>query len=120
MPIYDVDEARAARMAARGEQEDSFRYGGASFSIPPEMPLDAAEALADGNARTFMAVILDGQVDKFWEMRPSLYDVRDLITWLSDTVYAIGEPGESSASSATSGKTGGRSRRPSNANTKST
>ena len=115
----DLDKARAARLETKGEGH-SFIFGGVEFTLPPEIPYGAAEAMESGNFRAALGMVLNGTAEKFFELGPSTDDVEALVTGMAD-MYAPGSSvGESSASSPSSTKGSTKPRRPSSANTAST
>jgi len=115
----DLDKARAARLEAKGEGH-SFTFQGVVFSLPPEMPFEAAEAMQRGEFRVVLAEMLNGTSEKFFELRPTTNDLEALVDGFV-AIYAPGSTvGESSASSSSSKRTSKSSRRPSKPTTAST
>jgi hypothetical protein len=117
MTEYDMDAARAARIEAEGRTGHTLRFGGEVFDLPPEMPIDAAEALGRRDHRGFMAALVDGSADRFFAQKPSIDDIKDLVDWATGIYIPGSEPGESPASSDTSSTTSLPSRPPSSATT---
>jgi hypothetical protein len=124
----DLDKARAARAEVKGEGH-TIVFGGVHFSIPAEVSLDAAEAMASGDYRTAMAELLNGQVDKFFELKPTVDDMDALVNGVDidgehfpglAEMYVPGSTvGESLASPSSSTNRGKKSRQRSSASTAS-
>lgn len=111
MATIDLDAARAAR-AAESENKGKpheLKLGGQSFSIPPEMPFKAAEAIGRGNIDQFFELLLNGQHEEFAEQDLSLDDLVELTDSLMD-VYGMESLGESLASRTSALSTGKPSR----------
>lgn len=115
----DLDKARAARLATKGEGH-TFTFGGAQFTLPPEMPYVAAEMIEQGNFRAALSNMLNGTAEKFFELDPSTDDMEALITGMTEMYVPGTSLGESSASSPSSTKGSTKPRQPSSANTAST
>jgi hypothetical protein len=113
MPEFDMDQAAAARLEERGSESHSVVFHGVTFTCPPEMPIEAAEALTEADHRAFMRVMLNGQADKFFELQPSVDDMKALVEWVSEVYLPGSTPGESKPPSTTSRTGSTKSRRPS-------
>lgn len=109
MGHLDLDAARAARAESRGEDR-TFTFGGEEFTLPPEMPFEAAEALLGQDLRKTMTALVNGQADAFFALSPSVDDLAALVEWIA-AEYTGRTPGESPASRSSSPK-GSRSSRP--------
>jgi|SRR3954447_11293733 hypothetical protein len=96
----DLDKYRAARAEAHaGEEPPSITFGGETFPIPVEAPVDFAVYLAMGNTKAALADLLgsepgpdgeDSPYDRFWAHRPSVEDLEKLIEQL-ENVYGVEE-----------------------------
>lgn len=87
----DLDKARAARDAARGEP-NTLTFGGKTFDLPPELPLEAAEVIERGNVRAGMTALLNGQAEAFFALEPTMDDIHVLLrgTKLPDGTHVQG------------------------------
>jgi hypothetical protein len=94
----DLDAARAARAEAAAEPV-SLTFGGKTIELPVEMPADFALQLADGDFRGAVTALLDKETEWFFDLRPSLDDLKALADGASE-VYGLTE-GESEASPST-------------------
>lgn len=99
-------QARSARAAARaeaGEQALSVRLGGVDYDLPPEMPLDALDAMAalsQGDAtgtRPALVAILGPAAAALEHIAVSVDDALELFRAI-DEAYGV-DMGEASASS---------------------
>ena len=107
----DLDAAKAARREQQ-EQEPELTYGGKTWKLPVELPLDTVIAIADleqaiergtGNDaaalfREVAASLLGDDAAEFLALQPSIQDIGVLISGLVDE-YGL-TPGESEASQA--------------------
>lgn len=96
----DLDAARRAREAARAEANDeavTIVFGGETFTLPAELPLEAASAA--GDPLRFVEAILGDSYTAFMAHRPSIEDVTVLAEGIAAS-YGFADVGESSASSA--------------------
>lgn len=90
--IIDLDAARAAR----SESEPVIvRFGGSDYTLPAELPIEAAAVAADPIA--FLRVILGDQADAFLAAGPSMQDVAVLADGIA-SAYGFESVGESQAS----------------------
>lgn len=110
MPI-DLDQARAARAEAQGTGPELV-FGGHTFKLPPELPIDTLDALAQLDAASQskdsaaittafrgIATSLVGEKNaaKFLAMQPSIQDMSALVDGIAKE-YGFATVGESSAS----------------------
>jgi hypothetical protein len=123
---YDVDQERARRAEAAGGTHWSFKFGGAEYQLPREVPLEIAkdlEALTAGDQPALFAMhkalkgLLGKQAAKFPFETMSLPDFQGIF----DAYFTeIGtSPGESQGSPASSAPTATPSKRTSKPHTKS-
>lgn len=115
----DLDAARAARREAKGEAP-TVTFGGATYTLPIEMPFEIVEELgrlraADGDGsvagQAVLAVVrllVGDQYEAFMAHHPSMDDLTELAQGAMRE-YGVG-PGESPASQRPSPSTSGRSR----------
>lgn len=118
----DLDAARAARAALRGEHP-SFTLAGESFTLAhPELPFMVAEAWFTTNLG-FVGVLPEllggiAESDRFWTLKPSIADVEALQRWVCEAYGLPVGDGEgagdltekSAASSGPASSTSGQSR----------
>jgi len=123
----DLDALKAAR-AEQKEETHELIFGGKTFVLPLEMPLEFLEALADvqrvtdpktgipmaelHRLRQILVPVLDGQAEEFFKALPSEEDYTAAIQGLSQ-IYLGAGTGEPQASGASSKTTSRRSRPPS-------
>ena len=91
----DLDAARAARAEA-GAEPVSLTFGDRSIELPVEMPADFALQLSVGDFRGAVDALLGEEAEWFFDLRPSLDDLKALADGASE-VYGLTE-GESGAS----------------------
>lgn len=117
----DLDAAKAARLALRGEIPP-VKFGGREFRLPPELPFDVYPAVAQmsdaqekGEAVAIyravvdiMGCLLDDQVEDFLALKPSLPDLEELVSRVM-RAYGVGV-GESQGSESSSKSTSSRSK----------
>lgn len=120
MANLDLNAARAARAEATAEPR-SFEFGEPAqrFNLPQELPFEVAEAMTAGDVRSVMDLLLNGQAEGFWALKPTVPDLVRLTEWISEE-YTGEELGEPSASSSPSEGDGESTRQPSEASTTST
>ena len=68
---FSMDDARRARAEKQGEPKH-FEFGGQTFDLPVELPFSFSEALALGEWRKGLGVLLNGQADAFFNVDPPL------------------------------------------------
>lgn len=102
---FSMDDARRARAEKQGEPKH-FEFGGQAFELPVEMPFAFSEALAEGQWRKAVTVLLDGQADTFFGVEPPITneDLQVFAEGIAE-IYTGAAPGESSASRSRSGST---------------
>lgn len=117
MEPLNVDEMVAAKAEVLDETL-SFVFRGATFNLPPirEVTYSQFEQL-DVNVKEGITAILGAQAEKFWEFDPTAVEVVVVHDALL-TLFTGALVGESGASTSSSRKRGGSSRRPSRAPTR--
>ena len=111
--VVDMDSARAARREAQ-KQQPQVVFGGRTYVLPFELPLEASLRLAEregderSSAKAIMAVIevlLGDQVEAF--MSTPEFSGDDLEAFLEGVLplYGVGDTGESKASGSSSSST---------------
>jgi hypothetical protein len=88
----DLDAARAARAES---EPVTVVFGGEEFTLPPELPLEAATAA--GEPTRFIEVMFGDQHEAFMQLRPSMNDVMTLANGIA-AAYGFASVGESVAS----------------------
>jgi len=91
----DLDKIRAARAEVE-QQPIVVTYKEQDFELPPELPFDFADLLGRGHAREAFGVLLGDDTERFFALKPTLPDIKDLSEELQ-RAYGMTE-GESSAS----------------------
>lgn len=123
---YDVDAERARRAEAAGGTHWPFKYGGAEYQLPREVPFDIAadlETLMAGDEPALIAMhkalkgLLGKQAAKFPFGTLSLPDFEGIFEAYFTEVGS--SPGESQGSSTSSATTATPSKRTSKPRTKS-
>ena len=111
MGVLDLDAARKARAAKSetGGKPHDITVDGETFTIPVEMPLDAALAISDGHVALFFEELLNGQHEAFAKHKISVDDLLVLVEGVSE-MYGLDNLGEALASRASSSNTSKRSR----------
>lgn len=74
MPTVDLDARRAARAEQAGEVP-TVLFGGVTFRLPAEMPIEFLELLAKGQVRPALQTLFGDQTDEFMSGTPSMADV---------------------------------------------
>ena len=114
MGHLDLDAARAARDEARADVESpTVTVGGKTYELTPVLLIDAADAYRRSDGAAFVRGILvnPDEADEFLANRLAWADLDEILT-----VWRV-DPGESSASAASSTNGGTRSRRTSQPST---
>jgi hypothetical protein len=114
----NLDQARAARMEAKGEGH-TFTFSEVQFTLPVELPYVAVEQIEAGNFRAAMTSLLNGTAEKFFGLNPSTDDMEALVTGMVEMYVPGSNLGELKASSSTSAQGGKKSRQPSPESTES-
>lgn len=103
----DLDAARAARREASGEAP-VIVFGGKEFTLPVELPLEAAEVInkitssANGTEISdVFKVLLGDRYQEFRELGPSVPDVLAFFDEIAPA-YGVKSLGESQASAGSS------------------
>lgn len=114
MAHLDLDAKRAARSEAENASHE-VTFGGEMFLLPPRIPLECLDLMRDGAFREAFRLLLNDEQEaaRFLAHRPDDADLEELMG-------LYGEPGESSASPATSANGGRRSKPTSRRPTSST
>jgi hypothetical protein len=117
MPDLDMDKAKAARIAAKG-QGPRVTFGGVVFELDPELSFEVVELLGDferlaeseaaPTLRKLLVMVLNGRSEEFLALNPTTVDVATLLYSLPN-LYGM-RPGESNASSKQSETTSEPSR----------
>ena len=116
MGHLDLDAKRVARSEAEN-QPHTVTFGGEEFTLPPVVPLETLDLMADGQFRAAFRIMLDDdEADRFFAHRPDYLDLKQIMAGL----YGQGDLPEASASPPSSPSTGTRSRPTSRATTAST
>ena len=77
MATIDLDARRAARAEQAGEAP-SVVFGGVTFQMPPEMPIEFLELLAGGKVAAALRTLFGPKTDEFLAGSPSMADVTAL------------------------------------------
>jgi hypothetical protein len=96
----DLNAARRARAAARAEALNEpvvISIGDEQFTLPVELPMDAASALATGSIDAFLVAVLGDGIESFLAQRPSIDDITFVVEGIA-AAYGFANPGESQAS----------------------
>lgn len=119
--IIDGDAWKAAR-AEIEEDAPVWKFGGEEFVLPASMPWDIVVAIAEDDAKAFVAAVKSLLGEKGYKRACALGAVRDdFLRLLLGCAEVYGYPPEASGSSSRSSKTGSRSlKRTSNGSTAST
>src|ERR1044072_513764 len=96
MATVDLDAKRAARSEALSEPH-TVVFGGEKFELPPKIPLESVELMAEAKFRDAFRILLgeDDITDRFFAHRPDDGDLEAIMG-------LYGQPGESSASPVSS------------------
>jgi hypothetical protein len=113
---FDLDAMLADRQLDR--PRFTFRFGGESYSLPPSIDLRAAAAMQAGDLQTGLSVLLGKDQWARLLASDATFDT-DALSALMDryAAYTGASLGESSASTGSSGSTGGPSKVTSNGST---
>ena len=104
MKSIDLNKKRKARAAKREKDEDEpviILIGEEKLKLPAELPAEFAFKASEGDTRGALTALLNGQADAFFAESPSLQDVMDLMSDVSE-VYGFDSLGESEASADSS------------------
>lgn len=77
MASIDLDARRAARAEQAGEQP-TVVFGGATFVLPLEMPIEFLELLSGGKVAAALRTLFGDHTDEFLAGTPSMADVTAL------------------------------------------
>lgn len=115
--VLDLDAARAAR-AEVDDAPPIVRFGGQTFELPSELPIDFAFRQREGDLRGAIGLLFGDAADRFFGLRPSVADIAELADGVLK-MYGL-TPGEAKASGSSSPNGGASSRPTSSASTGST